>query len=267
MFLHPMAMMRHLPVKDEANLHSSIFHHYSDEEIKKDVDDIDKDDDDEDDDDAEAQKRADKKAERDKKLLDDEENDKLISSINEKTDPGDLVEKPSKGNVFQRVQNAALDNHVKFKRKLANVKRDTTDAKNAGKAVAKIPLDIKRSIDKQVDEWDEWDDDRRKKYILQPGVRKKYFRALKICLLHYGAFAINPVLNIVLLICQSFSRTKDVRIRNEFRRELNAEIEICERKIEDAASKGDDKKKYKLMRIKAKLEAERDRISTNSAVI
>lgn len=246
-------------------------------ELKKDLEFKDSDvtdivDDDEDDDDAKAKKRAEAKSRRDAKLLaNDDENDKLLASIGEKAedddDDVDIPRPPKEKNIFRRIQNRAIDRHIKFKRGLSNFKQNSVYAKNAAKASAKIPLDVKKFVDKQVDDWDEWDDNRRKEYIIKPGIRKKYFRALKLCLLHYGAFAINPVLNIVLLILQSFSRTKDVRIRNEFTRELNAEIDICQQKIDDAASKGDNSKKYKLMRIKARLEAERDRIMTNSKVI
>lgn len=177
------------------------------------------------------------------------------------------VKKPAKKNIFQRIQNKALDANVKFKKVVAEGKRKSVDAKNAGKAVGKIPLNITDSIKKQVDEWDEMDDDRRKAYIAKPGFRKKYFKALKLCLLHYGAFAINPVLNIVLAICHKFSNTKDVRIRNELTRELNAEIAIIQEKIEDARSEGDKEAKYKLMRYKEKLEAEVTRISANSTFV
>ena len=229
-------------------------------------DEDDEDDDDKDDDDDSYEARRAKKDEKDRKLLKNEkENEALLSTISEKSDD---IPKPEKRNIFQRIQNKAIDNHIKFKKKLADAKRNSVDAKNAGKAVAKIPMDIKGYVDKQVDEWDEMDDNRRKEYIIKPGIRKKYFRALKLCLLHYGAFAINPVLNVVLFIAQHFSKTKDIRIRNEIVRELEAEIAVCETKINDAGMDSKDRnKKYNLMRIKAKLEAERDRIITNSAVI
>ena len=177
------------------------------------------------------------------------------------------VEKPEKPNVFRRVQNKALDTNVQFKKKVAEGKRKAVDAKNAGKAVSKIPMNVADSVKKQVNEWDDLDDDRRKEYIMKPGFRKKYFRALRLCIMHYGAFAINPVLNIVLFICQKASNEKNIRIRNEVYRELNAEIKVTEEKIEDAKANGDNKQKYKLMRIKEKLEAERMRIGTNSKYI
>ena len=195
--------------------------------------------------------------------FDDEEFNKLTTEAEEYT----KVEKPQKKNVFQRIQNKALDANVQFKKKVAEAKRKAVDARNAKKAVAKVPTNIIDSIKKRMDEWDEMDDNRRKEYIIKPGFRKKYFKALKLCILHYGAFAINPVLNVVLLICHNFSNTKDVRIRNELTRELKAEIKVTEEKIEDAKANGDNKQKYQLMRIKEKLEAELVRVGANSSYI
>lgn len=223
--------------------------------------------DDEDDEKEEEKKKLAKakKTEKYSKMdLDDEE----FKSISEKEDGSyEEIEKPHKRNIFQRVQNKALDTNVKFKKKVAEGKRNAVDAKNAGKAVAKIPMNITDSIKKTINDWDEIDDNRRKEYIIKPGFRKKYFKALKLCILHYGAFAINPVLNIVLAICHKFSNTKDIRIRNELVRELKAEIKVTDEKIEDAKSSGDNQAKYKLMRIKEKLEAELVRVGANSKFI
>lgn len=223
------------------------------------------DDDSEDDSDKKRKSSKEKQTEKYSKMdLDDNE----FNQITEKEDGSyEEIEKPQKRNIFQRVQNKALDTNVKFKKKVAEGRRNVVDARNAGKAVAKIPMNITDSIKKTVNDWDEMDDNRRKEYIIKPGFRKKYFKALKLCILHYGAFAINPVLNIVLAICHKFSNTKDVRIRNELVRELKAEIKVTEEKIEDAKSNGDNQAKYKLMRIKEKLEAELVRVGANSKFI
>ena len=217
------------------------------------------------DDDENAKRIADKKRKTDKYAKMDIEE---LDSLSEASDEDDSrIMPPPKRNIFQRIQNKALDMNVKFKRKVANARRKSVDARNAGKASAKIPMNVTNSIKKTVGEWDEMDDNRRKEYIIKPGFRKKYFRALKLCIMHYGAFAINPVLNIVLAISQKASHTKDVRIRNELIRELNAEIKVTEEKIEDAKSNGDNQQKYKLMRIKEKLQAEVTRVQANTKFI
>ena len=179
----------------------------------------------------------------------------------------DDIAKPEKRNIFQRVQNKALDANVQFKKKVAEAKRKSVDAKNAGKAVSKIPENVTSSIKSQINEWDTMDDNKRKEYILKPGVRKKYFRALKLCIYHGALFAINPVLNIVLFIATKLGHSKDERIRNEVLTELESEIKVTEEKIEDARRREDDKQKYQLMRIRDKLQAEVVRVSSNSKVI
>ena len=75
------------------------------------------------------------------------------------------------------------------------------------------------------------------------------------------------VLNIVVFISTRISREKDIRIRNEFARELEAEIKVTEAKIEDANSNRDNTKKYQLMRIRDKLQAELIRVKANSSRI
>lgn len=204
----------------------------------------------------------------------DEFNSLFDESFMEKKDedPDDISEaiknaRPDKKNIFRRIQNKALDANVKFKKTVANGKRNFVDVKNAGKAVVKIPNNVSASVKKQIEEWDELDDNKRKEYISRPGFRKKYFKALKIVISHYVAFLINPVLNVVLLISQHFSKTKDERIKNELVRELKAEIKVTEEKIEDAKAKDDKEQKYKLMRIKEKLDAEVVRIGTNSKYV
>lgn len=182
-------------------------------------------------------------------------------------DPIPELSPPQKRNIFQRIQNKAIDTNVKFKKKVANAKRKRVDARNAAKASASIPKSVTSSIKRTVDDWDEMDDNRRKEYMIKPGFRKKYFRALKLCIVHYGAFAINPVLNIVLLICQRAGKSKDKRIKNELIRELRAEIDVTNEKIEDAKSNGDNKQKYQLMRINEKLKAEVVRLEANSKYV
>ena len=124
------------------------------------------------------------------------------------------VEKPQKRSLAQRIQNKALDTNSKVHKKLAQIHRKNIDRKNAAKAVGKIPAGAGSMLKKQISEWEEIDDDKRKEYIIKPGTRKKYFRALKFAIEHYIAFAISPLMNIVLLICQKLSHYKDIRIRN-----------------------------------------------------
>jgi F0F1-type ATP synthase assembly protein I len=62
-------------------------------------------------------------------------------------------------------------------------------------------------------------------------------------------------------------KKKTLRIRNELAAELDTEIKVCEEKINDANADQNQKEKYKLMRLRDKLVAERTRVRTNSKYI
>lgn len=178
------------------------------------------------------------------------------------------VEKPQKRSLAQRIQNKALDTNAKVHKKLSEIRRKNIDRKNAAKAVGKIPAGAGGMLKKQIAEWEEMDDDKRKEYIIKPGTRKKYFRALKFAIEHYIAFAISPLMNIVLLICQKLSHDKDIRIRNELIHELKTEQKVIDAKISDMQNNPKmNNERYKLMRFKDKLDAEIVRVSANSKYV
>lgn len=177
------------------------------------------------------------------------------------------IPKKPKQKITSKIQAAGLDADAKMKTLSSKGGKVAQDVKNSAKALAKIPSGIVNSIKKQINTWDDMDDDKRKEFILKPGFRKNYFRLFRLALTHYVAFAINPLLNIVVFIATKLGKEKDKRITNELNSELSTEIKICEEKINDASAKGDNKQKYQLMRIRDKLEAERVRIRTNSRYI
>jgi hypothetical protein len=103
--------------------------------------------------------------------------------------------------------------------------------------------------------------------LLKPGYRHRIFKKF-LNVLEYGAAASIGITSVPMLWCiKHLSKQKDKRIRNELALELDNEIKICEEKISDAQSDGDREKKYQLMRIKDKLEAERTRVRTNSKYV
>ena len=141
------------------------------------------------------------------------------------------------------------------------------ERKNALKAVAQLPKNIIDNIKKQIHKVDEKDDERRIKYMTEPGFRKKAFRNLKLAIMYGSAAQIKLAFVPITALTRHFSKEKDRRIRNELLNKLETEIKICDEKINDANSEGDKNEKYQLMRIKAKLERERLRVRTNSRYI
>lgn len=175
----------------------------------------------------------------------------------------DEPEKP-KEDFATKVQNKALDYDAERKKKKAIRDEKRTKLKNAGKAVSAEPKGWFNSARRFTQNFDKMDDNRRKRFLIKPGNRHRVFRNFRNALM-YGAVAkVNIFWTPYLFVINRFSKEKDKRITNELVRELDTEIKICDEKISDANSKGDNSEKYKLMRIKAKLEAEKQRVQTNS---
>lgn len=174
--------------------------------------------------------------------------------------------KPKHG-IIQKVQNGAMDLHAKTRAGAAGIKRLGTDIKNAGKAVLKIPSNILDNIKGVRDSFDKADDNRRKEYMMKPGFRKKWFRTLRTAATYGLAAQVSAMLIPITWLCGRISKEKNKRIRIELSSELETEIKVCEEKINDANAAGDQKQKYELMRLRDKLELERNRVLSNSKYI
>lgn len=177
------------------------------------------------------------------------------------------VTPPSSNSAAQKIQYKYMDKEAKSYKRMAKAKEVGDEVKGAANAVAAIPKNIANSIDGTLHEWDELDDERRKSYMTKPGFRKKLFRNLKLGLLYATSAQVSLLMVPVTMLCRHYSKIKDRRIRNQLARELDTEIQICQEKINDANSESDRKEKYKLMRIKSELEAQRDRVKLNSRYI
>lgn len=172
--------------------------------------------------------------------------------------------KKSSGNRLNKMSNKAIDADVKYQKAKASGKKIKDDVANVAKAGAKIPVDVLNTVKSAINDLDNMDDNRRKDYMLKPGFRKKYWKVLRLAITHGLFFAINPVLNIITIIATKISNKKDERIRTEFINEIEAEIEICEKKIEDASMESNKSDKYKLMRIRKRLQQQLLRVKFNS---
>ena len=177
------------------------------------------------------------------------------------------VHHPNASSLTTKLQNKAIDFDVRHNQVLSKVRKGYENVKGATKAVLNAPKDLVNELKHGVDEWDKWDDDRRREYIKKPGYRKKLFKRLRLALLYGVAGMTNLALIPVVFTVRHYSKIKDMRIRNDLARELDTEIKVCEEKIADAAANGDSKAKYKLMRIKSQLEKEAARVKSNSKLI
>ena len=175
--------------------------------------------------------------------------------------------KKSSGNRLNKMSNKAIDADVKYQKAKASGKKIKDDVANVAKAGTKIPAGVLNTVKSAINELDNMDDNKRKDYMLKPGFRKKYWKVLRLAITHGLFFAINPVLNIITIIATKISNKKDERIRTEFINELEAEIEICEKKIEDASMESNKSDKYKLMRVRKRLQQQLLRVKFNSEKI
>ncbi len=176
-------------------------------------------------------------------------------------------EAPETKNLANKVQFKAMDAEVKQNKARAVAKQKGQEVKNAAKAVTQLPKNVMNDVKDQIAKIDKADDDRRMKYMSEPGFRKKALRNLRLATLYGGAARVNLALIPVIQICRHFSKKKDARIRNQLVRDIDTEIKITDEKINDASSNGDNAEKYKLMRIKSALEAERVRVRMNSKYV
>ena len=200
----------------------------------------------------------------DEKNKDDDKS--IDKSDAEKYEPK-KVDAPKPKNLSNKIQFKAQDAEVKQMKKMGEKEIKGQERKNALKAVAQLPKNIIDNIKKQIHKVDEKDDERRIKYMTEPGFRKKAFRNLKLAIMYGSAAQIKLAFVPITALTRHFSKEKDRRIRNELLNKLETEIKICDEKINDANSEGDKNEKYQLMRIKAKLERERLRVRTNSRYI
>lgn len=201
------------------------------------------------------------------KMEEDEDEPNKPNKEDKDKSNGKKQKAPEAKNLANRIQFKAMDAEAKQMKNRAVRQQKGQEIINAGKAVAQIPKNVIDSIKDQIHKIDKVDDERRKNYMTEPGFRKKAFRNLKLAILYGGAAQVKLALVPVVAIGRHFSKDKDRRIRNETVREIQTEIKICDEKISDANSNGDQKEKYRLMRIKDQLDAELVRVKTNSKYV
>lgn len=202
----------------------------------------------------------------------DDELDKEINDINNDDDEvlhdsSKKVEAPKPKNLANKVQFDAMDAEAKQMKKMGEKQLKGQERKNALKAVTQLPKNVIKSIKDLFKKAEEKDIEKRKRFMVEPGYRKHAFRNFKLALLYGGAFSLDKALVPVTMVARHFSKQKDRRVRNELVSEIETDIKICEEKISDANGNGDNKEKYKLMRIKNKLERELLRVKTNSKYV
>lgn len=172
-----------------------------------------------------------------------------------------------KPNFFRRIQTKAQDAKMDRMRKKSEKLKNKLDRQLAVQAASEKPKEVVDNIKNKFDDFDEWDDKRRKDFMAKPGFRKKWFKNLKLAILYGGTAAYKVTLLPIAFMVRHFSKMKDRRIRNELLAEIETDIKVCDEKINDAQAEGDKQKKYALIRIRDELTRNLNRVKFNSKYI
>lgn len=153
----------------------------------------------------------------------------------------------------------------KSQRNAGKLRKKYEDGKDVAVAAKKTVDPMSKFIGGIVDKFHKADKNERRNIIIKGGVWPKILRWVKrgIGLVIAGSLGeIGAILSaITLLTFIATDVNADRKARNEIIRELETELEIVNEKIEDARGDSDKQNKYKLMRIRAKLQKDLDRIS------
>lgn len=164
----------------------------------------------------------------------------------------------------------AMDRDRKSLAKQQKAKKGVQKVSNTGKALFKPITRIKQWLVKVSDSIIKRDEDQVKAEIIEnPSYRSAIYKATRIALavgLTGFVFTIQPYVAAAMVGVAGLRAADSRRLREEARQELEAEIEIVEKKIHDLEYSRDNvesanKQKYEYMRLKKKLEGDLMRIT------
>lgn len=136
-------------------------------------------------------------------------------------------------------------------------KKKVQDVENVARAAMKPVNRTKSWILAMIQKWKNADENDIKDKMADPHSRNKLYSAIRTSI-KYGAIAkagllFNPLFLALTVYKVRGKSAKEFRIRNEIIGEIKTELQIIDEKIKDADSKGDNKAKYQLMRLKNEL--------------
>ena len=145
------------------------------------------------------------------------------------------------------------------------IRKAGSEAKRVKVVAKRIPQHFDNLVNSTLGRIAKMDKNERRKRILEGGYKLKLYKLIRNGILIGLAWAVNPALAAIgILASLLLDGRLDDKTRTEIIEELHSELRIVKEKIKDADRKGDDKKKYQLMRIEDKLEKELYRIRTRS---
>lgn len=135
--------------------------------------------------------------------------------------------------------------------------------KQSVSSIAKVAKNSEDNADEVINNVKQLDYDERRERIIKGGFMRKLKKIIRDGILYAALWQVKPVIGaIVFLGRTAIDKNADNNTRRDILTELEGELRITEEKISDAQSKGDNKAKYNLMRIKNQLEREIERIKS-----
>jgi hypothetical protein len=201
---------------------------------------------------------------------DEDENDDQDNSDDDTDGVIDEHPQKSKGRVnkgsqrpVQKIESKIVDVNKNIDKATAAGKDAANHAKAIGRGVTKVPRDIDGKVKQMLNDYDTMDMNKRKEFMLRPGVRKKYMKNLELLILYGTSISISPLATVCVAMCRHASKTKNKRACEELMRDLQSELKVIKMKKEDAKMAGDLKQSYELQRIEDQFKYQLKRVATN----
>lgn len=167
-------------------------------------------------------------------------------------------DEPEKPESDHPIKDAMLDIDRKLTKHQQAAKQAVQNVQNAGRAIAKPFKRTAGWVTNILADWKDKDENQIKEKLVDPHARSNLFSAIRAAIVGGALFKAGLLLNPIFLFLGATkmidTKNKKFRLRNEIIGELKTEIEIIDRKIEDAARAEDDKAKYQLMRLKNEMQ-------------
>jgi hypothetical protein len=163
--------------------------------------------------------------------------------------------------VMDKARGAAIRGD-ELARKAANrLRRSGNDVKRVKNVAKRIPGHFDNLINSTFGEIKKMDENERRKRIIEGGFKVKLFKIIRNGVLLGAAWAVGPaVAAIAIIVHLLMDKRLDNRARQDLTDDLKDELRIVQEKIKDAEGKGDNRKKYQLMRIENALKRDVDKV-------
>lgn len=196
----------------------------------------------------------------------DDDGDDDNDTENDHEEKDDTPKKP-KGGLARNIESGIVGVNSKINKVASGVKQGVSHGKSIIRGATEIPRSAVTSIENLIQDLQDMDENRRKQWMMKAGNRSKVINNLNTAIQYGTVASINPLYLPLLTFYRANNKTKNKRLYNEMRYEIESEIKILQMKIDDARAAGDTTASYELTRTKAKFEYQLQRLKLNAKYI